>query len=167
MWLTSNRPADVRTASCSSLTLRYCCGISQPANSTMRAPAATWFGWRGVRLPAIRAVVVLSERVQVHLVELDVLQDLLVVAAAGVGDHQADLAGPLQSPLQLGGQLQLGGRPAQLAMRVLLGLDIVVRRLEEQLAVLNRLLLVPERPVHVVGDQLPRVVLEVTPAAPP
>src|SRR5207302_1029087 len=128
-------PAPVRTASCSSLTLVYCCGISQPAKSTMRAPAATCRGWRGVRLPAIRAVLILPERVHVDVLDLEVLEDLLVVPAAGVGHHSADLLGALERPLQLGGQLQLGGRPAEVAVGCELGLDVVVRGLEEQLAV--------------------------------
>ncbi len=44
MWDTSNRPARVRTARCSSMMPVYCTGISHPLNGTMRAPAATWAG---------------------------------------------------------------------------------------------------------------------------
>ena len=50
MWLTSKRPARVRTATCSSMTPVYCTGMCHPANSTMRAPAATWAACSGVRL---------------------------------------------------------------------------------------------------------------------
>ena len=42
MWETSKTPASVRTARCSGITPSYWTGISQPANGTMRAPAATW-----------------------------------------------------------------------------------------------------------------------------
>ena len=38
MWLTSKRPAACRVALCSSMTLLYHTGISQPANGTIRAP---------------------------------------------------------------------------------------------------------------------------------
>src|SRR6266542_540684 len=38
MWLTSNSPARVRTAMCSSTMPEYSTGMSQPPNSTMRAP---------------------------------------------------------------------------------------------------------------------------------
>src|SRR3989442_700294 len=113
MWLTSKMPAPVRTASCSSLTLVYCCGISQPAKSTRRALAARCRGWRGVRLLAIRSVVILHERVQVDVVRVEVLEDLLVVTPASVGHHPADLLGALHGPLQLGGELQISGRPAE------------------------------------------------------
>ena len=50
MWETSNRPAAVRTARCSSITPRYCTGISQPAKGTSFAPAARWASYSGVRL---------------------------------------------------------------------------------------------------------------------
>src|SRR3954470_4206664 len=49
MWLTSKIPTRSRTALCSSRMPAYCTGISQPANGTSRAPAATWRSWRGVR----------------------------------------------------------------------------------------------------------------------
>ncbi len=39
---TSNIPAPLRTASCSAPTPAYWIGISQPAKSAIRAPAATW-----------------------------------------------------------------------------------------------------------------------------
>ena len=42
MWETSNTPASVRTARCSAMMPSYCTGIAQPANGTIRAPAATW-----------------------------------------------------------------------------------------------------------------------------
>ena len=38
---TSKTPESVRTALCSAITPSYCTGISQPANGTSRAPAAT------------------------------------------------------------------------------------------------------------------------------
>ena len=49
---TSNRPAAVRTATCSCRTPSYCTGMSHPANGTMRAPARTWASCRGVRFRA-------------------------------------------------------------------------------------------------------------------
>src|SRR5215472_5194940 len=161
MWLTSKTPAAVRTASCSSLTLRYCWGISQPANSTMRAPAATWWEWSGVRLTAIRSVLFLDERVQVDVVQFQVLQDLFVVTAAGIGHHLADLLGPLSGPLQLRRELQVRRRAAQFPAAGDLGLHVVVCGLQQHTAVVDGLLLVPERPVHVIGDLLADERLEV------
>ena len=38
---TSKTPQSLRTARCSGMTPSYWTGISQPANGTMRAPAAT------------------------------------------------------------------------------------------------------------------------------
>ena len=49
MWETSKTPARSRTAACSARMPAYCTGISQPANGTRRAPAATWRSYRGVR----------------------------------------------------------------------------------------------------------------------
>ena len=49
MWETSNSPACSRTARCSARMPAYCTGIAKPANSTMRAPRATWRSKRGVR----------------------------------------------------------------------------------------------------------------------
>src|SRR5206468_5372811 len=46
---TSNTPAAVLTARCSSITPSYWTGISHPANGTRRAPAARWASNRGVR----------------------------------------------------------------------------------------------------------------------
>ena len=43
-------PAPSRTATCSSRMPAYWTGISQPANGTRRAPAATWRSYSGVRL---------------------------------------------------------------------------------------------------------------------
>ena len=42
------RPRRSRTARCSSITPRYCTGIDQPANGTMRAPRDTWRACSGV-----------------------------------------------------------------------------------------------------------------------
>jgi len=42
-------PHASRTAMCSSRTPVYCTGISQPAKSTRRAPAASWRSNSGVR----------------------------------------------------------------------------------------------------------------------
>ena len=50
MWLTSNSPAALRTAACSSLTLLYQTGISQPAKGTILPPVALWVSNRAVRL---------------------------------------------------------------------------------------------------------------------
>src|SRR5260370_743767 len=46
---TSKMPTRSRTAACSSSTPLYCTGISQPANSTIRAPAARCASYSGVR----------------------------------------------------------------------------------------------------------------------
>ena len=46
---TSKTPQSLRTARCSGITPSYWTGISQPANGTIRAPAATWRPWSGVR----------------------------------------------------------------------------------------------------------------------
>src|SRR4051812_5291168 len=46
---TSKTPAAVRTATCSSRMPAYWTGISQPANGTRRADAATWRSCSGVR----------------------------------------------------------------------------------------------------------------------
>src|SRR5690242_1791994 len=45
---TSNRPAAVRTAWCSSTMPVYCTGMSHPVNGTIRAPAFTCRSWRDV-----------------------------------------------------------------------------------------------------------------------
>ena len=50
MWLTSKRPARVRTARCSSVMPEYSTGMSQPPNSTMRAPRERWRALSGVFL---------------------------------------------------------------------------------------------------------------------
>ncbi len=52
MWLTSNSPAALRTAACSSPTEVYHTGISQPPNGTIRAPAALCVSYKPVRLRA-------------------------------------------------------------------------------------------------------------------
>src|SRR2546423_3281996 len=44
----SNRPAAFRTARCSSMMVEYCTGISQPPNSTSRAPSFWWAAKSGV-----------------------------------------------------------------------------------------------------------------------
>ncbi len=52
MWLTSNSPARVRTARCSSVMPEYSTGMSQPANSTIRPPLARCRALSGVFLIA-------------------------------------------------------------------------------------------------------------------
>src|SRR5438093_4576883 len=49
MWERSKSPARLRTARCSSRIVEYCSGMSKPANSTMRAPAAMCLPYSGVR----------------------------------------------------------------------------------------------------------------------
>ena len=49
----SNRPAAERTARCSSRMPPYWIGISQPANSTIFAPSASWRSSSGVGVGAI------------------------------------------------------------------------------------------------------------------
>ena len=56
MWLTSNSPARVRTAMCSSVIPEYSTGMSQPANSTMRAPLATCTACSGVLRSSVGAL---------------------------------------------------------------------------------------------------------------
>ena len=51
MWLTSKRPAAVRTAVCSSVMVVYWTGMSQPPKSTMRAPWPRCQSYKGVRSP--------------------------------------------------------------------------------------------------------------------
>src|SRR5437868_12468090 len=48
MWDTSKSPARVRTAMCSSAMPVYSTGMSQPPNSTIRAPCARCRAWSGV-----------------------------------------------------------------------------------------------------------------------
>src|SRR5436190_18916683 len=48
MWLTSKRPAKVRTAWCSSIMPEYWTGISQPPKSTILAPRPRWTEFSGV-----------------------------------------------------------------------------------------------------------------------
>src|SRR5436190_8656780 len=48
MWLTSKRPAEVRTAWCSSIMPEYWTGISQPPKSTILAHRARWTEFSGV-----------------------------------------------------------------------------------------------------------------------
>src|SRR5262245_3285715 len=50
MWLTSNNPARVRTARCSSTMPEYSTGMSQPANGTIFAPEARCRALSGVFL---------------------------------------------------------------------------------------------------------------------
>ena len=60
MWLTSNRPARVRTAMCSSAMPEYSTGMSQPLKGTILAPELRWRLLSGVFLRG--AVVVCSMR---------------------------------------------------------------------------------------------------------
>jgi hypothetical protein len=53
MWDTSKIPTSVLTAMCSSRMPAYWIGISQPANGTSFAPAATCASCKGVRLRAV------------------------------------------------------------------------------------------------------------------
>ena len=48
MWLTSNSPTRVRTAMCSGTIPEYSTGMSQPPNSTMRAPMRRWAWFNAV-----------------------------------------------------------------------------------------------------------------------
>src|SRR5689334_4746001 len=88
MWLTSNMPTAVRTATCSALMPSYWTGISQPAKSTSFAPAATWLSYSGVRLIEARgyrprrgsAVLRDLRRVDVHQ---EVTQQLVLVVLVG------------------------------------------------------------------------------------
>ena len=50
MWLTSNSPARVRTAMCSSTIPEYSTGMSHPPNSTIRAPSDRCAAFSGVFL---------------------------------------------------------------------------------------------------------------------
>jgi hypothetical protein len=50
MWLTSKRPAAVRTAVCSLEMPLYSTGISQPAKGISLAPILLWMSNKAVRL---------------------------------------------------------------------------------------------------------------------
>src|SRR5215211_3776844 len=92
---TSNRPAPVRTATCSWRMPSYCTGISQPANGTSFAPAAAWRSYSGVRRrvsaaavdttadPSGRGGSVLEERRDVDLVVRDLQRRPLPVVHHG------------------------------------------------------------------------------------
>src|SRR5688572_30393813 len=56
MWLTSKIPAFVRTARCSSVMPEYSTGMSQPPNSTIRAPIDRCRACSGVFLSALGGV---------------------------------------------------------------------------------------------------------------
>src|SRR5436190_15816116 len=155
-------PAPVRTAICSDLTELYCWGISQPAKSTIRPPAARCRPWSGV-LGTVVPRPLRGRRVG----RVQVVEELLVVPPAGVVDQPADLLGSLPGPLQLLGQLG-GGRlatqlPAQADLRPL----VVLGRSNQPLAVADGRLLVGQRPVHVGGDLSPAGRLEVAAAGGP
>src|SRR4051794_31780168 len=62
MWLTSKRPARVLTATCSWRMPSYMIGISQPANGTSRALAASWRSKSGVRRAAFVSAVLTGLR---------------------------------------------------------------------------------------------------------
>src|SRR5947209_4431425 len=55
----SNKPARLRTASCSLRIPPYCTGISNPPNGTIRAPSARWVSCRAVRRRAPEASTVI------------------------------------------------------------------------------------------------------------
>src|SRR5271156_595952 len=58
MWLTSKRPARVRTASCSARMPEYSSGMSQPPKFTILAPSRRWMEFRAVlRSSAVAGVV--------------------------------------------------------------------------------------------------------------
>src|SRR5436190_18621126 len=69
MWLTSKSPAAVRTARCSSVMPEYSTGMSQPANSTMRAPCDRCRALSGVFLKVAGALDVMrpiQRTIRVH-----------------------------------------------------------------------------------------------------
>src|SRR5438067_7678842 len=124
MWLTSKSPAAPRTAACSWRTLEYCCGISQPAKSTIRPPNARWRSKSGVRLGTPGALEVVLQAVRVQ-----VLEELLIVPAPCFGDQLAQPRGALGGPFQLLGDLLVGGGasllPAHRDLGSLIGLRIL------------------------------------------
>src|SRR5262249_36350587 len=145
MWLTSKTPQRRRTAWCSSIALPYETGISQPANSTRRAPSSRCASNSGVRLAigshrrgALRRAHGVGEqhgdshgadtarhgrdvaRALGSGEKLDVARDLAAGAAVDShGDHDgagAAPAPPYQARLPGGGDQDLG--PADLVREV-------------------------------------------------
>src|SRR5207302_1939778 len=122
---TSNRPATLRTAKCSSRIEVYCCGISQQPKSTIRPPRATCLSCRGVRVVSrladdgvhLLADPALGKRCEVGLgagsegsrrfdqAERALLDEVrhrktLVLAPFGEADHHAEVGG--HQPVQAG-----------------------------------------------------------------
>src|SRR5438034_132473 len=96
---TSNRPATLRTAKCSSRIEVYCCGISQPPKSTIRPPRATCLSYRGVRFVSLLAVDGFDQAERALLDEVR-HRKTLVLAPLGEADHHAEVGG--HQPVQAG-----------------------------------------------------------------
>src|ERR1700686_3616295 len=131
----SKRPAALRTAKCSSRIDVYCCGSSHPPKSTMRPPSATWRSYRGVRCGGLAAKFNAPVVIEVDRCRIDELEQLFVVAAARVGDHQGHVARPLYCPFQLFSQLALRRLAMELPAQDQLGVLVIGRGRDEQLGI--------------------------------
>src|SRR4029077_6847802 len=144
---TSNRPAALRTAKCSSRIELYCWGISQPPKSTIRPPRETRREDRGVRFSALFAV---NRVVEVDRVGIDELEQLLVMAAARVGHDLGHVEGALDRPFEPLGDFGCGRSPMQLAGQEQLDPLIVTGRRDQELGVADGRGLRGDGVVHVL-----------------
>src|SRR5690349_8788889 len=85
MWLTSKRPARVRTARCSLDVPEYSTGMSQPPKGTILAPDARWRSFSGVFLSGT-AVACSMESMRA---ELQCPEQVTVLCAFGRGQESA------------------------------------------------------------------------------
>src|ERR1700694_327889 len=148
MWLRSNTPATFRTARCSSRSEEYCWGSSQPPKSTIRPPSATCSAYSAVR--SVAAKLALAQQVG-DLFGLDVEEQLLVVAAAGIHHDRADVLGSLRCPLQPLPDLRCGRRPVQLTRELELDPVVIGGGLDQQPLLPHRLFLGQEGVLHGEG----------------
>src|SRR6202165_1998746 len=148
MWLAPHPPAPFGTARFPSRIGESCWGSSQPPKSTIRPPSATCSAYSAVR--SVAAKLALAQQVG-DLFGLDVEQQLLVVAAAGIHDDRADVLGSLRCPLQPLADLSHGRGSVQLTREHELDPVVVSGRLDEQPFLAHRLLLGQEGVLHGEG----------------
>src|SRR5216683_2672678 len=149
---TSNSPATLRTAKCSSRMDVYCCGMSHPPKSTMRPPSATCRSYSGVR----RGSLAVKRVVDVDGVGVDELQELLVVAAPRIGHDLRDVARPVNCPLELLRDLRRGRLVTQVAAKQHLGPFVVVGRGDQELGVTHRGRFGGDRGLHLLANPVLR-----------
>src|SRR5207237_4438821 len=140
MWLTSKRPAALRTAACSSRMLEYCWGSSQPPKLTILPPSAWWRSNSGVRRGCPSGVVGLAvllllgkSCLTVQGVGCEVLKQLFVVQPTRLVHDLADLACALCCPLQFLGELVFSGSASPLPGQRNLGLLVLLGRFHDPL----------------------------------